>query len=154
VYNDAWSRNWDFAPMTDAEIDDLARQLRPIVRPELCPMVFINGEPAAMCVALPDYNQILKKLNGSMLPLGWLTFLLNRNRVTRGRLWALGVRRRFHKLGLDALLYYEAFLGARRLGYSDAELSWILEDNVSIIRPIELWRGRIHRTYRVYRLPL
>ncbi|MEO0074283.1 MAG: N-acetyltransferase [candidate division WOR-3 bacterium] len=154
VYNDAWSNNWDYAPLTDAEVDDLARQLRPIVRPEICPMVFCHDEPAGICIALPDYNQVLKRMRGSLLPFGWVTFLFHRKRITRARLWALGVKRKFHNLGYDSLLYYEAFMGARRLGYTDSEVSWILEDNLAIIRPIELWNGERYRTYRIYRLQL
>ncbi|MEO0080571.1 MAG: N-acetyltransferase, partial [candidate division WOR-3 bacterium] len=68
VYNDAWSENWDFAPMTDEEIDSLARQLKPIIQPGICPLVFYQGEPAGMCIALPDYNQVLKRLKGSLWP--------------------------------------------------------------------------------------
>jgi hypothetical protein len=60
IYNDSWSGNWDFAPMTEPEMDDLARQVRPLLLPELCPLVFYNGEPAGICVALPDYNQLLR----------------------------------------------------------------------------------------------
>lgn len=154
IYNDAWSNNWDFAPMTDAEIDDLARAMRPIVRPGLCPLVFRNGDPAAMCIALPDYNQLLKRIGGRLLPFGWLTFLVHRNRVDRARLWALGTKRRYQNLGYDALLYYETFLEAQRLGYEFIEVSWILEDNDAIIRPIQMWRGQLYRTYRVYQRPL
>lgn len=154
VYNDAWSQNWDFAPMTDEEIDDLAHQLVSIIKPEICPMVFYQGEAAGMCIALPDYNQVLKHINGKLFPFGWLKFLLFRNRITRARLWALGVKRKFHNLGFDALLYYESFIGARKLGYTEGEVSWILEDNIAIIRPIVLWGGKPYRTYRVYQLPL
>lgn len=154
VYNDAWSQNWDFAPLTDAEIDDLARQLKPIVKPEICPLVFYQGEVAGICIALPDYNQVLKRLGGRLFPFGWLKFLFYRNRITRARLWALGVKRKFHNLGFDALLYYESFMGAKRLGYTAGEVSWILEDNLAIIRPILMWGGKLYRTYRVYQLPL
>lgn len=154
VYNDAWSQNWDFAPMTDEEIDDLARQLRPIIKPEICPMVFYQDEPAGICIALPDYNQVLKHIGGRLWPWGWLKFLVYRNRINRGRLWALGVKRKFHHLGFDALLYYESFTGAKKLGYTEGEVSWILEDNVAIIRPILMWGGNLYRTYRVYQLPL
>ncbi len=150
IYNDSWSQNWDFAPMTDEEIDDLARQLKPIVQPEICPLVFYQDEPAGMCIALPDYNQVLKRLNGRLFPFGWLKFLLYKNRITRARLWALGVKRKFHNLGFDSLLYYESFKGAKKLGYTEGEVSWILEDNLAIIRPILMWGGKLYRTYRVY----
>jgi hypothetical protein len=154
VYNDAWSRNWDFAPMTDEELDDLARQLKPLVEPSLCPFVFYKGEIAGVCVALPDYNLILKHLNGSLFPLGWAKFLSMRKKIDQARLWALGVKRKFHNLGFDSLLYYESFMGARSLGYKRGEVSWILEDNVCIIRPIQMWGGRVYKTYRVYQRPV
>uniref|UniRef100_A0A7C4GFC3 N-acetyltransferase n=1 Tax=candidate division WOR-3 bacterium TaxID=2052148 RepID=A0A7C4GFC3_UNCW3 len=154
VYNDAWSQNWDFAPMTDDEIDNLARELRPIVVPELCPLLFLDGQPVGMCIGLPDYNQILIRLGGRLFPFGWLKFLLSRRRITRGRVWALGLRRGFHHQGFDSLLYYEVFAAARKLGYREGEVSWILEDNIHIIRPILTWGGRLYRTYRVYQRPL
>jgi len=154
VYNDAWSDNWDFAPMSEDEIDGLARQLRPLIKPELCPLVFYDGEPAGISIGLPDYNQVLWRMNGRMLPFGWLKFLLHRNRITQGRLWALGIKRKFRNLGYDALLYYESFMGGRRLGYTWGEVSWILEDNEAIIRPIRLLGGRRYKTYRIYQRPL
>ncbi|UCG44211.1 MAG: hypothetical protein JSU73_06285 [candidate division WOR-3 bacterium] len=150
IYNDAWADNWDFAPMSDDEIDDLAAQLKPLAEPVLCPIVEYNGEPAAMAVGLPDYNQILHRLNGSLAPFGWLRFLTQRRRITQLRVWALGVKRKFQGLGLDALLYYESRRGAQNLGYDRAEVSWILEDNEAIIRPITMMRGRWYKTYRMY----
>ncbi len=153
VYNDAWTDNWDHVPMTDAEIADLARQIKPLIRPETCPFVFYKGEIAGVCVTVPDYNQVLKKMNGRIFPLGWLTFLTQRGKINQARLWALGVKRKFHNLGFDSLLYYESFMGARKLGYKWGEVSMILEDNVGIIRPILTWGGKLYKTYRVYQSP-
>lgn len=154
IYNDAWANNWDFAPMTEEELDEMARQLRPILKPELCLLVFRNGEPAAMSIGLPDYNQVLKRMGGRMLPFGWLKFLLGRRRINQTRLWALGVKRKFHNLGYDALLYYQSFVGGRKLGFDWGEVSWILEDNEAIIRPIRMLGGEIYKTYRVYQRSL
>ncbi|MEO0078124.1 MAG: N-acetyltransferase, partial [candidate division WOR-3 bacterium] len=136
VYNDAWSDNWDFSPFTSEDIDDMARQLKPLVEPSLCPFVFCRDEPAGMSVALPDYNQVLKKLGGRLLPFGWLRFLFERRRINQGRLWALGLKKKFRHQGFDSLLYYETLVAARQLGYKQGEVSWILEDNMAIIRPI------------------
>jgi len=150
VYNDAWSRNWDFAPMTDEEIDDLARQLRPIIIPDFISMVLYKGEIAAMSIGLPDYNQVLKKMNGRLFPFGWLAFLTGRRRINQGRLWTLGVMHKFRHQGFDALLYYDVLLAARKHGYKRGELSMILEDNSAIIRPITNLGAKICKTYRVY----
>jgi hypothetical protein len=150
VYNDAWSKNWDFAPMTDEEMDDLARQLKPLIVPDFIFIVLCKGEIAAMSIGLPDYNQVLKKMNGRLFPFGWLTFLTQRGRINQARLWTLGVMHKFRHQGFDALLYYESLLAARKHGYKHGELSMILEDNVPIIRPITNLGARIVKTYRVY----
>ncbi|MEO0076435.1 MAG: hypothetical protein ABIK19_02040 [candidate division WOR-3 bacterium] len=154
IYNNAWSKNWDFAPMTDEEIDYLAKQLKDIVVPEIVPIVEIDGEPAGMSIGLPDYNQVLKHLNGRLFPFGFIKFLLYKNKINAARLWALGVKDKFRNLGVDALLYYETFVGAKRKGYQYGEVSWILEDNVSIINPILLWGAKLYKTYRVYQLTI
>jgi hypothetical protein len=154
VYNDAWSKNWDFAPMTDEEIEGLARQLRPLIIPDFVSMVLCKGEIAAMSIGLPDYNQVLKKMNGRLFPFGWLTFLFARRRINQARLWTLGVMQKFRNLGFDALLYYDSLLAARKHGFRRGELSMILEDNVPIIRPITNLGARIVKTYRVYQRPV
>jgi hypothetical protein len=149
IYNDAWSENWDFAPMTDAEIDDTARKLKDLIVPELVPLVLIDGEPAGMSIALPDYNQVIKDMGGK---LNIVKFLLNRSKIDAARLWALGVKAKFRRMGLDALLYYETFLGARKKGFAWGEVSWILEDNVDIIRPIQVWGSKLYKKYRIFQI--
>jgi GNAT superfamily N-acetyltransferase len=154
VYNDAWSRNWDFEPMNDDEIDDLARQLRPLIIPDFISMVMFQGEIAAMSIGLPDYNQVLRKMNGRLFPFGWLTFLIEKGRINQARLWTLGVLHKFRHQGFDALLYYESIMAARKHGFKRGELSMILEDNVPMIRPITNLGARIVKTYRVYQRPV
>ncbi|MDH5185625.1 MAG: hypothetical protein OEW70_01020 [candidate division WOR-3 bacterium] len=150
IYNNAWSNNWDFAPLTNEEIDDMVKLLKPLAKPEIIPFVEINGEPAGMSIALPNYNEILIKLNGQLFPFGIITFLLEKDKIKSARLWALGVKDKFRKMGLDALLYYETFEGAKKLGIEWGEVSWILEDNIDIIRPILLWGGKLYKKYRIY----
>ncbi|MEO0098704.1 MAG: hypothetical protein ABIK99_06480 [candidate division WOR-3 bacterium] len=150
IYNDAWSENWDFAPLTDAEFKYLGRKLKPIAVSELLPIVEVDGEAAGVSLALPDYNQVLKRLNGRLFPFGFLKFLIYKKRIDAARLWALGVKKKFHNLGLDALLYYETFEGAKRLGYKWGEVSQILEDNLAIIRPIEMWGCKLYKKTRIY----
>jgi hypothetical protein len=152
IYNNAWSKNWDFAPMTDEEIDLLAKKLKMLIIPDIIPLVEVDGEPAGMAVGLPDYNQVLKHLNGRLFPFGFIKFLRNKSKIDAMRLWALGVKDKFRNLGIDALLYYETFVGAKKMGYKIGEVSWILEDNLNIIRPIMLWDAKLYKKYRVYQI--
>jgi hypothetical protein len=150
VYNAAWERNWGFVPMTPAEIAYMAKHLRPVIRPELCLLAFEGDQPVAFLLALPDYNQALRHLDGRLLPLGVFKLMWYRRRITTIRVVTLGVKPEYRHQGVDGMLVARVFEGASRLGMAEGECSWILEDNWAMRRGIERIGGRISKTYRVY----
>jgi GNAT superfamily N-acetyltransferase len=149
IYNRAWEKNWGFVPMTSEEIDAMAKKLKPLLYPPYVLFVELNGTPVAFHLALFDYNLVLNKLGGSLLPLGWLKFLLLKGKIDRCRTMALGVLPEYRKRGFDAVLYYEAMKEGVRIGHKWAEFSWMLEDNLDILKPLEVFGGRIYRRYRI-----
>jgi GNAT superfamily N-acetyltransferase len=149
IYNKAWEKNWGFVPMTSEEIDAMAKKLKPLLYPPWVLFVELNGTPVAFHLAIPDYNLVLNRLGGSLLPFGWLKFLLLKGKIDRCRTMALGVLPEFRKRGFDAVLYYEAMKEGVRIGTKWAEFSWMLEDNLDILKPLEVFGGRIHRRYRI-----
>jgi GNAT superfamily N-acetyltransferase len=150
VYNSAWERNWGFVPMTPAEIAYMAKHLRPVVRSELCLLEFSGEEPVAFLLALPDYNQALRHLDGRLLPFGVIKLLWYRRRIDTIRVVTLGVKPEYRHQGVDAMLMARVFEGAAKLGMAEGECSWILEDNWVMRRGIERVGGSIYKTYRVY----
>jgi GNAT superfamily N-acetyltransferase len=149
IYNSAWEKNWGFVPMTSEEIDAMAKKLKPLIHPPWIMFVELDGKPVAFYLALPDYNLVLNKLGGSLLPFGWLKFLLLKKKIDRCRTMALGVLPEYRRRGFDSLLYSEAVKEAVRLKYKTAEFSWMLEDNLDILKPLEVFGGRIYRRYRI-----
>ncbi|MCJ7640387.1 MAG: acyl-CoA N-acyltransferase [Desulfobacterales bacterium] len=154
IYNDAWSRNWGFVPLTEAEIDDLAKNLKPLIVPELILLAYWDGEPIGFSVALPDYNVVLKRLNGKVGLIGTLKFLYYSRKIHTVRVMLLGVKRAFQKKGIEGLLYLETCKKAIGKGYPQAECSWILESNPLIQHGIEAMGGKRYKTYRIYETPL
>ncbi|MCK4452880.1 N-acetyltransferase [candidate division WOR-3 bacterium] len=150
VYNDAWSRNWGFVPVTDAEFDALAKKLKPLVIPELVTIIEIDNVPVAISLTLPNYNVVLKKLNGRLGPIEMLKFLYYKRKIKEGRLMIMGVRKKYRKMGLESLLFFESFRAAQKLGYIGGELSWTLEDNHSTNNTIIKMGGKIYKKYRIY----
>lgn len=150
IYNTAWSKNWGAVPMTDREFDVLVDRLKPLVVPELIAFVEIDGEPVGVAVGVPDYNQVLLHLGGRLFPFGIFKFLHYKKKIDQCRLLIMGVLFEYHKLGLDALLYWQIFQGAQKLGYKGGEFSWALETNLRVRRPAELWAGAPYKIYRVY----
>jgi GNAT superfamily N-acetyltransferase len=150
VYNEAWERNWGFVPMTDAEFEHLAADLKPVIDPDLVLLAFIEGELAGFSLALPDVNQVLVRMNGRLFPSGWFKLMRGLKRIDRVRVIALGVREEYRRLGLGSLFYSESMRVGLEKGYRAGEASWILEDNLDMRRPIELLGGKINKKYAIF----
>lgn len=150
IYNSAWEQNWGFVPMTPEEIAYMAEHLKPVVNPRLCAMAEVDGEPVGFALALPDYNQALRHVNGRLLPFGVLKFLWHRRRINAVRVITLGLKPEYRHRGLDGMLIGHIFRESQKLGSPRGECSWILEDNSAMRRGIERVGGTVYKTYRVY----
>jgi GNAT superfamily N-acetyltransferase len=151
VYNSGWEKNWGFVPMTDEEIDFAAADMKALLLPELAWIAEVGGRPAGFAFALPDINHALKKCRGSLFPFGWWHFLkFNLKKIPTFRLVALGVKREYQHLGIGTLFYQRYMDAGLRLGYRAAELSWVLETNDLMNRPIKLIGGKPYKAYRIY----
>ena len=154
VHDEAWRDNWGAVPFTDPEFDEIVKKLKPVIIPDIVPIVELDGKIVAMAVAAPDANQILRLANGRLFPFGFIKILLNQHKVNRVRVIILGVLSEYRRCGFDALLYYELFKAVEKHGFMGGEFSWILEDNVEMTRIIEGWGGKRTNTYRVYQKPI
>jgi GNAT superfamily N-acetyltransferase len=150
VYNSAWERNWGFTPLTDAEIDHMAKDLKPIVDARFALLAEVHGEPIGFALALPDYNQALKHVDGRLFPFGLLKLLWHRRNINRLRVFTLGVKPEYQRKGIDALLYLRIYQNGIPVGLNRGEASWILEDNWGMRRGLERMGGHVYKTYRVY----
>ena len=150
VYNQAWADNWGFIPMTEAEFVYMAKALKPIVDTDLALIAEIDGQPVGFSVALPDYNPIFKKMNGRLFPFGIFHFLLGRRRLDSVRVITMGVVEQHRRRGIDVLLIYHTFKNGVAKGYFKGEFSWVLEDNVLLVRSLERMGAQRRKTYRIY----
>lgn len=152
IYNDAWEDNWGFVPMTKDEFHHTAKDLKAILDERTICFALVDGEEAGFIVALPDLNQVFKKIpSGKLLPFGIFKLLNMKKHVSRTRVITLGVRKKFRKLGLEAILYHRThqnLLATKQ--YKEVEMSWILEDNLNMNKPLLRMGARPYRTYRIF----
>jgi GNAT superfamily N-acetyltransferase len=156
LYERCWEKNWGFVPMTEAEIDHLAAQFKPVVVPDLVPFLEKDGEPIGFALALPDLNVVLRRnrkgwLLPAVLPLFWA---LKRRTIRRARILLLGVVPEWRGRGLDAVLYHWVWTKAAQHGMYWGEASWILEDNPAMIAGLVKMGFSHYKTYRIYDRPL
>jgi GNAT superfamily N-acetyltransferase len=152
VYSKAWEKNWGFVPATKKEFQHEIDQILQVVRPEFFYLAYVEGVAAGFYVALPDYNQVLKKLNGRLLPFGFLKALLYRNKITSLRIITMGVIKEYQKKGIDTVFYTKTFETANNhkvLKIKNAELSWVLENNEMMNKIARHLGGEIHKRYRI-----
>jgi GNAT superfamily N-acetyltransferase len=151
IYNAAWSKNWGFVPYSKEDLDDLAITYRLIYdRNWFMVAENENGETVAMAISIPDINQVYKKMNGRLLPLGWWHYLNRKRTINQVRVGFLGVLPEYQHTGVAAALYMEHFDMAAKTGVSHGEAGWILETNTSMNRGLEAMGGRIIKRCRVY----
>jgi GNAT superfamily N-acetyltransferase len=150
LYNQAWEKNWGFVPLTDAEIDHLAKQLKPVVVPELVCFAEREGRVIGFAVALPDLNVALKHNPSGRLVPGILKVLWHSRRISRIRVLLLGVLKEYRSAGVDALMYHRIWEQGTKKGYYWAEAGWILEDNLPMVNAALHLGFRPYKTYRIY----
>jgi GNAT superfamily N-acetyltransferase len=150
VYNASWEKNWGFVPWTQAEMDHMVRKFTRFADMDLVIFAEVDGRPAGFAFALPNYNEVLIKMNGRLFPFGFLTFLLGRKRIKGMRALVFGVIPEYRNTGLSYLLFSELEKSAMAKGYEWGELSWQLEDNEAINRFAASIGAGISKKYRMF----
>lgn len=149
IHTAAWQANWGQVPYTDAEIAHLASELKMIVNPDMALFLEYQGQPVAVCIAIPDLNQVLARFDGRLFPTGIFHLLRLKRIVDRVRLVMLGVLPEHRNRGFDLVLIDEVMRRGKQHGIKEGELGWTLEDNKAINNAIVASGGRHYKTYRM-----
>ncbi|OHD54233.1 MAG: hypothetical protein A2Y33_13095 [Spirochaetes bacterium GWF1_51_8] len=160
IYQAAWKENWGFAPMSERQFNELGENMSLVAEKGF--VIIIEGpnkEPAGMAVALYDWMECTRWARKfpfwmqdimQLLNLMWKIFLKPKPKFRRGRLFLAGVMPEFRGMGIDSILYVFPFEAGKKLGLTDTELSWELEDNTAIISPIEKVGGKVYKKMRIW----
>lgn len=153
VYNAAWSQNWGFTPYGKEDLDSMALEYKYLAGDPEWMMVaerIDTGEVVGAALTFPDLNEVLAKMKGRLLPLGWWHFLNKARIMKRVRVGFLGIKPEYQHTGVAAKLYIEHFDTAERRPQTGGEMGWILEINTGMNRGMEAMGGQIVKKYRVY----
>lgn len=150
IYNDAWQFNWGFVPVSIREFEHLAKDLKQVVDPGVVYIAETADRPIGFFLALPDLNRALKRLSGRLFPFGILKLLWHTRKIDSIRVITMGVIKEYQNVGIAAAFYDEVYRRGRAKGYMSAEVSWVLENNVLMIRAAEFLGAKRYKTYRIY----
>lgn len=152
IYNSAWEANWGFVPMMKEEFYHTAKDLKSIVDPTLIQFVEVNGVAAGFIITLPDLHQIFKQNPKGTLNVPFIYKLLTaKKRITRARTITMGIKKEFRKMGIETLLYkYNQKSLLKNPLLKEVEMSWILETNIEMNKPLIRMSGPAYKRYRIY----
>jgi hypothetical protein len=144
VYNKAWAPNWGFVPMTEEQIDAMAKEMKPLAEPSLVLFGEIDGNLVGAALVMMDYNQIFKNMNGKLFPFNFIKLFTQKKKLT------LGIIPEYQKRGLDTVFYWEILHRGKDLNIHKGEASWVLEDNDMMNRGLELMNAERYQRYRIW----
>ena len=157
LLNDAWSDNWGYVPLTEAEIGYAGKKLKPIIFNELVRVAELDGEAVAFMLTIPDINELTRDLNGELFPFNWIKLLwrLRKPRTRRLRVPLMGVAKKLHGTRMASQLAFMMIEFTRRdavskFGATHGEFGWILEDNKGMLSIAQLPGASVNHRYRIY----
>ena len=151
IYNEAWEDNWGFVPMTDKEFDTTCKDLKHIISEDYVQFAMVDGKEAGFIGCIPDLNQVLKHMpTGRLFPTGIFKLLNKKKYISQIRVLTLGILPKYRNLGLPSLLFMKAQELAKKEGLKNAEMGWVLENNLAMNKPILKMGGTPYKTYRIF----
>jgi hypothetical protein len=152
IYNDAWNDNWGFVPFTKEEFFSTIDDMKLIMDKGLFLFVYVRGELAGFFGGVPNIFEKMQPVSGCKR-CEWLRaarMILLKNKIKGFRLGYMGVRKKFHGLGLDSVMLWKQKLYTQNKGYAYCDIGWVLEDNVLVVRVAEWMQGKKSKTYTVF----
>jgi len=150
IYNKSLVNTWGFVPLSDAELDHLAKSLKHLIVPEMTSIAEVEGKPVGAMFALLDYNPRIRQIGGRLLPFGFIKLLWNRRAIQRIRLISTNVIPEYQKWGVGLVLVARIVPDVIQWGIQEAEFSWVLESNHLSRSTLERGGAKLSKTYRIY----
>lgn len=155
IYNSAWERNWGFVPMTRSEFRHMAKDLKPLIEPSVAFVAEVDGRPAGVMINLLDYAHAQVAIgNGRLFPTGFIKLLAAKRRLKSGRGMVLGIKAEHRTRSILPLFIHELYRRAEAMNAIGGEASWILEDNLQMVRAMESIGAPLYRKWRIYDRPI
>ncbi len=154
IYNRSLEHTWGFVPLSASEVRHIARDLRHLIVPEFTAYAEVDGKTIGALFYILDYNPLIRRIDGRLLPFGFLSLLGRRRKLTNLRALATTVMPDYQRTGLVLLMMSSLAQPAVDWGIRTAEFSWVLESNGLACGSLRRAGLDITRTWRIYDKPI
>ncbi|HKI88328.1 MAG TPA: hypothetical protein VKA38_04815 [Draconibacterium sp.] len=133
IHKQAWSSHSNYKPVRFEQLKDMIKQARLILEEEFIWYVYHNKKPVAFFMMIPDFNQIIRKLNSGKLNLWTVPKIIwykKMKAITRCRVIVLGVVPNYQRMGIESGIFYQLKkVMLRKHWYNEMEMSWVGDFN-------------------------
>jgi len=150
LYNRSLTNTWGFVPMSDAEMEHLAKGLQHLIVPEMAVAVEVDSRVVGAKFALPDFNPRIRSIDGRLFPFGFIRLLRKKREIKRIRIISTNVLPEYQLQGLGLVLMHGLVPKAIEWGIEEGEFSWVLESNSLSRGALTKCGAQITKTYRLY----
>lgn len=150
AYNQAFVNNWEYIPITDAELAQVTNDLVTVADPKLIKIILHGEDVVGFLFAFPDLSAAIQRHQGRLFPLGLADLLLEYRRTRWVIVNGAGILPQFQGRGGNALLYSEMEKTIKEAGFAHADLTQVAETAVQMRRDLESLGGVPYKNHRVF----
>ena len=154
IYNDAWQFHENFSPMSNQTVLESLEKMKAFIDERFIWFAYVDGNPAAFVITIPDVNQVIKYMNGKTNFFAKLKFAYYRmiGKMDRLRVVIMGVKPAYQKSGLESALIMKSIEMIRKTNqYKEIELSWVGDFNPKMRALHESVGAVLAKTHYTYR---
>jgi hypothetical protein len=152
AYNQAFINNWEYVPLTEAEIKFVLDNLMLVADPRLIKIITHDQQVVGFLFAFPDISAALQRARGRLLPFGIIDLMLSLRRTDGVALNGMGILEEFQGRGGNALLYSEMVktMQDERYPFQYADLTQVAESAVQMRQDLINLGGKPYKNHRVF----
>jgi hypothetical protein len=155
IYNTTWNYlKADFTPIDPSIMYEAMHNVKHIIDEELIWFAYYNDKPIGFFILLPDFNQILRHLNGKLNLWNIIRILYYKmtREMTRMRAVVGGVLYSHQNTGVESAIFFNLYhVFKRKPWLKELEISWVGDYNPKMMAIYEALGAKIAKTHITYR---
>jgi len=150
AYNESFTENWEFVPLTPSETQLIVDRLIDIIRPELIVLAMMGDDIIGFILGFANINASIKEINAKLFPFGFIKLLRAINNTNWVDLNGAGVLPKYRASGVNAVMYVEMARLVQDGGFDWAELVQVEDGNEKMQLELKQLGATRYKTHRLY----
>jgi hypothetical protein len=154
LMNITYTDIYGYVPLTEAEMDALAKQYLPVIDPRFVKVALKGEDVVGFVISIPNMNVGLRQCKGHLFPFGILQIMAAMKRTRQLDALLGAIREDCRGRGLDVLLGAAMMRTAIAAGFEKIDSHHELETNYKMRAEVERVGGQIAKRFRIYQKAL